>query len=88
MIRYDVIERIEVGDMQIISANPVKDKVVIKVRCPICGKQTILDMTYTQWRRYMDGKELVQQIFPEKSASARELLISGICSKCWDDMFS
>ena len=56
--------------------------------CPICGKQTkhmVDEKAYAAWKR----KELlIQQAFPHMSADEREELKTGICSKCWDDMFS
>lgn len=39
---------------------------------------------YVQWR---DHGILIQRAFPKLSVDLRELLISGICGKCYDDMF-
>lgn len=54
--------------------------------CPFCGKANevfVNEMDYLDW---CDGK-LAQHAFPYLSADEREMLISGICPTCWDDMF-
>ena len=59
---------------------------IIKV-CPFCGKENVVEMTYEQYEQYVSGKGYVQNIFPNLSAEEREILISGICPKCWDETF-
>lgn len=54
--------------------------------CPICGCANFVfvnEMDYLDWQ---DG-ELVQDAFPYLSADEREMLISGICPDCWENMF-
>ncbi len=54
--------------------------------CPICGhahEVEVNEMDYWDWK---DGA-LVQDAFPYLSANEREILISGICPFCWDNMF-
>ena len=55
-------------------------------KCPQCSK--IINITvniedHTQWT----GGALAQDAFPYLTASERESLISGICNKCWDNLF-
>ena len=38
-------------------------------------------------RRRRQRGELIQEALPELSADQRELLISGTCPKCWDELF-
>lgn len=64
-----------------------KDVVVILTTCPMCGKAyelTVPTDGYFAWR--VEGA-LVQDAFPEMSASDREMLISGICEECQEDIF-
>lgn len=58
----------------------------VTVKCS-CGKEFKLPITidrYFEWKR---SGEFVQNAFPELTASQRELLISGICEKCWRELF-
>ena len=55
--------------------------------CPICGRETTVSMTSEQFMEYQFGKKNVQDIFPEKSATEREILISGMCEKCQKKIF-
>lgn len=66
----------------------------IIVKCPICQKDQILKFDKEQTEAFNAGLELVRQgmliqhAFPFLSSNERELLISGTCSKCWDEMFA
>ena len=59
---------------------------VVTTVCPFCGCANdvkVNEMDYLDW---LDGK-LVQDAFPYLPASDREMLISGICSTCWNLTF-
>ena len=53
--------------------------------CMGCGQTTWLVMTEEQYFRLQSG-EHVQDIFPDWSDEDRELLITGTCPTCWDEM--
>ena len=55
-------------------------------RCPFCGAVTIVTVDEDGLNAYNEGA-LVQKAFPDMSATEREVLISGICPKCQDDIF-
>ena len=61
---------------------------VINTTCPFCGKTTPVQIRrvadYDTWQ----NGTLAQDAFPYLSADEREMLISGICPTCWDNMFS
>ena len=60
---------------------------VINTTCPFCGKTTPVQIRrVADYRAWQDG-ELAQNAFPYLSADEREMLISGICPTCWDNMF-
>lgn len=64
-----------------------EDAVIVGRPCPFCGKVhevTVSEADYAAWQ----GGELAQNAFPYLSADEREILISGICPTCWDNMFS
>lgn len=58
---------------------------IIKLKkiCPFCAAENELELTESQLKAYDDGN-LVQNVFPDKSADWREMFITGICPKCWD----
>ena len=46
-----------------------------------------LDITEDQLRIYGEGKELIQNVFPNLSVDDREFIKSGITSEEWDIAF-
>jgi hypothetical protein len=62
------------------------DAVIVKCRpCVMCGAQaemTLARGSFMQWRH----GALVQEAFPEMAIRDRELLISGTCSACFDNL--
>jgi len=58
----------------------------IVTECPFCGCVNFINVSDNEYREWQNG-ELVQKAFPKLSAGEREMLISGICPDCWDNMF-
>lgn len=54
--------------------------------CLGCRTTATFTMTEEQFRRFKAG-EHVQYIFPDWSADDREMLISGTCPPCFEEMF-
>jgi len=56
--------------------------------CPMCHEESLVEMTAEQYSkfRHPSGPH-IQEIFPEKSAGERELLITGTHPACWEKMF-
>lgn len=64
------------------------NKMEIGFQCNFCRNVIYLEATEAQWAEFHSpNRRHVQSIFPEFTAGQRELLISGICEKCFDDMF-
>ena len=61
-------------------------EVQIVTQCPFCGKGHSVWVNELDYLNWADG-ELTQNAFPYLSADEREMLISGICPTCWDNMF-
>lgn len=55
-------------------------------RCPFCGEEHTVEVRLEDYHAYRQGG-LAQDCFPYLSAGEREMLISGVCPQCWDDMF-
>ena len=54
--------------------------------CPSCKTLVKVKVKYVDYVKYCDGA-LAQVAFPYLQPAEREVLISGICPKCWDKMF-
>lgn len=64
------------------------EKMEMGCKCSLCRKIVYLEATVAQWEEYHSpNRRHIQEIFPEMSASNRELLISGICGECFDSLF-
>ena len=59
---------------------------VVAVPCRLCQEVTDLTVNVEGFVNWQAG-ELIQKALPELSADQRELLISGTCDKCWNEMF-
>lgn len=65
----------------------IMEKISIFTTCPQCGcdnKVRVFKDDLVKW----ENGALAQDAFPYLSADEREMLISGICPKCWAEMFS
>lgn len=62
-------------------------KIEIIRKCKHCKEVKEFEVTLDQYMRIEAGQEHIQDIIPEHSPDEREILISGICSSCYDRMF-
>ena len=62
-------------------------EVCVVTRCPFCGKAHEVEVNEMDYLDWQDGA-LIQDVMPYLSEQEREYLITGICSACWDKMFS
>lgn len=60
----------------------VNDKVIIDTVCPFCKSKTPVTVFKSEYENWKSGM-LIQQAMPTQSADTRELLITGICNKCF-----
>ena len=59
---------------------------VVAVPCVECKNVQEVPVDFEGFRAWQSG-ELIQEALPGLDTDLRELLISGICPKCWDAMF-
>ncbi len=59
---------------------------VVAVPCRLCQQVTDLSVNIEGFIAWQGG-EFIQDALPELSADERELLISGTCPTCWEEMF-
>ena len=59
--------------------------------CQHCGKTYEFELTLGEADKYYEylylGKYLIQDVFPNRTPSERELLRGGMCGECWNKMF-
>ena len=60
--------------------------VKIPCKCPFCGAFYWIFSEQKNWDAYEAGA-LVQDAFPDLTATERESIISGICATCQDEVF-
>ena len=61
-------------------------EVCVVTRCPFCGRSNEIEVNEMDYLDQDDGIR-AQIAFPYLSDSEREMLISGICPKCWNKTF-
>ena len=61
--------------------------ITLITKCPQCGAESEIHVNEHDYENYKNG-DLVQNAFPYLSAEDREKLISGVCEKCWAEIFS
>ena len=60
--------------------------ITLTTYCPFCGATNYVLVREEDYIAWQNG-ELAQIAFPYLSTDEREMLISGICPACWDEMF-
>jgi len=61
-----------------------------EVTCVKCNKPKEIAIYAAQLKDWVENRSslpLIQDHFPHLSAEDRELLISGICPMCWEEMW-
>ena len=58
--------------------------------CPFCGERNVIELTPAEEANYVlwqQRKLLMQEAFPKRSVDEREMIKTGICERCWNNMF-
>lgn len=58
----------------------------MSIKCVMCHTEHVIFVEEQDVHKYQNGA-YVQHAFPYLSADDRELIISGICGKCWNKTF-
>lgn len=58
----------------------------VGIHCSVCNKKVVLEVSSSDLDDYKKGNKLVQRCFPYLTPSQREMLISGYCESCWDEL--
>lgn len=54
--------------------------------CPLCNEDNEVLIEREDLQKWDDGA-LVQDAFPYLSSGERELLVTGVCTPCWERSF-
>lgn len=61
--------------------------VELNVTCEYCSEEQCLQVGELELLEFMlPGRRGVEVLFPHLTAPEREILISGMCPKCWDSI--
>ena len=55
--------------------------------CNVCHERTSFVVTHEQWYNYTHGM-IIQRALPDVSADDAELILNGVCGKCFDKLFA
>ena len=70
------------------TAIPTGEKVFTVTRdCVFCAEHQVVSIPKVSYDLWKDGV-FIQKAWPQGSAGDREMLISGVCSECWDSLFA
>lgn len=59
----------------------------VEIVCPFCGGVNYVNVFAEDLAAWKKGDLNAQDAFPYLNANERELLISGICDTCWNELF-
>ena len=56
---------------------------LVEIKCDYCSAAYRIHFTEDQERRWKRG-QIIEHVAPSLSPSERELIMGGVCQKCWD----
>lgn len=77
------------GNTKLQVINQGGDNVILVRKCPWCGKEVRKEVPSKEFCQGMDKYQSgskVQDAFPSFDPDTREMVLTGICSECWNDM--
>lgn len=72
-----------------IKSSPNGTNAVLTRKCPFCGKEHSITVEQHGYLDSMDklrAGALIQDAFPSFTPDERELIMTGICPKCWNEV--
>jgi len=63
------------------------EETTLIIKCVKCGTIHALGVKTYDWVEYKNGDVLIQNAFPYLNAGERELILTGICDNCFNQMF-
>ena len=63
-------------------------KITLNPKCPVCGKPHSVTVEVQDLKDFREGRKHPQEAFSYLNDGQRELLITGICDACWEELFA
>ena len=71
------------------NTNTVPATITITKLCPFCGKSHSIVVDREEYYTGLIARNrgaLIQDAYPNFTPSQREMIMTGICDECWDNM--
>jgi hypothetical protein len=72
--------------LRVVTIHGDRDMIDVDATCINCKKVVDFELPLAAWNAWLHG-ELIQRCFPDMDPDRREILISGVCGVCFDDIF-
>ena len=59
----------------------------VGIECPRCHKVVKLPLKESELLAWNPNETFVQNQFPKLTPGQREMLLSGLCEECWNEIF-
>jgi len=73
--------------LHIVSIEAYDGQTVITTQCPICGVQDTFTIPNHQYQAWTQEGVPIQRAMPQLNAASREALMTGMCDKCFQEVF-
>jgi len=77
--------RIEIPPIVLINAESDDTTLCLRRRCPFCNTSVTIKFDRVKLTP-IPGATLIQDIYPNLTASQREFIKTGICDDCWQSL--
>lgn len=57
------------------------------IQCKLCQSFLVVSFNPDAYEKWQNGEGLIQDLMPDMKIEERELLISKICSDCYDALY-
>jgi hypothetical protein len=74
-------------ELSVLNENPIENVATVAVTCWSCGTAFMVEVDYEGFLRWRYEGTLLQLALPQNTHDERELLLTGTCGKCYDEMF-
>lgn len=67
---------------------PDSDNIKIISHCPHCKHHIPITLLTSNFRDWLIGGHLIQDVWPNMPANVRKRLVTGCCESCWDKIMT
>lgn len=74
--------------LQVLSEDPIENVAKLGVECWQCGTVYVIVVDLEGYLSWLYEGKLLQHALPQNTHDERELLLTGTCGKCYDELFN